>query len=422
MDKNYNFNFENRYNDPSVKVSSVIPNVNSCKESDLPAKPGNDKFYHTTDTNKFFYDWKGVRYQLNILGSSASDSEITKELEQIKADIAKLNPEEIDSLESKVNDAANKANAAATKAQEAAATVNDKASTEYVDNKFSTVKSITNVETVENGYTIVLSDGSSLSVKNGINGAKGETGEKGADGKSFTYDMFTPEQLESLKGAKGDQGETGPVGPQGPQGPQGLQGEKGADGAGLTDEDRTKLEKLDTLSEGTFPTLNDNGDSNDDGTAGYATIDKVIAYIDEVLKKNDSETVSAKHYAYINACSLDATSLTDATVFHEYELNETGETTYELKSAEELQMYNADTGEESDTVRFTVDIPVGYSISYLGLYNDASHIYDPNPFEVNPKCATKTIGGVTYNSYSRLGQNTNIALGAAKWKITIKKN
>ena len=92
MDKNYNFNFENRYNDPSVKVSSVIPNVNSCKESNLPAKPGNDKFYHTTDTNKFFYDWKGVRYQLNILGSSASDSEIAKELEQIKADIAKLNP------------------------------------------------------------------------------------------------------------------------------------------------------------------------------------------------------------------------------------------------------------------------------------------------------------------------------------------
>lgn len=38
---------------------------------------------------------------------------------------------------------------------------------------------------------------------------KGEKGDKGEDGQSFTFDMFTPEQLQSLKGDKGDKGDKG---------------------------------------------------------------------------------------------------------------------------------------------------------------------------------------------------------------------
>lgn len=30
------------------------------------------RFYHTTDSNKFFYDWKGTRYELNIFGGGGS--------------------------------------------------------------------------------------------------------------------------------------------------------------------------------------------------------------------------------------------------------------------------------------------------------------------------------------------------------------
>ncbi|MFY9090270.1 hypothetical protein [Arcobacter aquimarinus] len=38
---------------------------------------------------------------------------------------------------------------------------------------------------------------------------KGEKGDKGEDGQSFTFDMFSPEQLQSLKGDKGDRGQDG---------------------------------------------------------------------------------------------------------------------------------------------------------------------------------------------------------------------
>lgn len=43
-------------------------------------------------------------------------------------------------------------------------------------------------------------------------GAPGAPGAPGKDGKSFTYDMFTSEQLEALKGPRGEQGPPGPPG------------------------------------------------------------------------------------------------------------------------------------------------------------------------------------------------------------------
>lgn len=54
--------------------------------------------------------------------------------------------------------------------------------------------------------------------RNGIDGINGEQGIQGIqgppgkDGKSFTYDMFTQEQLIALKGPKGDPGPPGPPG------------------------------------------------------------------------------------------------------------------------------------------------------------------------------------------------------------------
>ena len=429
-DKNYNYNFENRYNDPAIKVSSGILNMNSCKEVDLPETIGKDKFYHTTDTNKFFYDWNGVRYQLNVLNGGGSSDELAKELEQIKADIAKLDPEKIDALEGKVNDAVSKAQDAATKAQDAAATVSDKASTEYVDNKFSTVKSITNVETVENGYTLVLSDGSSLSVKNGADGAKGETGEKGADGKSFTYDMFTPEQLESLKGEKGDRGESGP------QGPQGIQGEKGADGAGLTDEDRTKLEKLDTLSEGTFPTLNDTGDSNNDGTAGYATIDKVTAYIDEVLKKKDSGVIESKDYVYISGSRYidDQTTPTPIYAMNCFEIDADAldeNKGIEIISGKEIGGFYDNEDPNSTATNFcqifAIDVPDGYDVEcYVWEPQNLSYSTVIDPIMSNPRYSQKLYGDKTYNCYVRTVKNVydetdEIIGGTARRKIVLKK-
>ncbi|MDU4965511.1 MAG: hypothetical protein E6X37_02375 [Veillonella parvula] len=43
----------------------------------------------------------------------------------------------------------------------------------------------------------------------GIQGIQGPPGPPGKDGKSFTYDMFTQEQLEGLKGPRGEQGPPG---------------------------------------------------------------------------------------------------------------------------------------------------------------------------------------------------------------------
>ena len=43
----------------------------------------------------------------------------------------------------------------------------------------------------------------------GIQGPPGPPGAPGKDGKSFTYDMFTSEQLEALKGPRGEQGPPG---------------------------------------------------------------------------------------------------------------------------------------------------------------------------------------------------------------------
>lgn len=49
----------------------------------------------------------------------------------------------------------------------------------------------------------------------GIQGIQGPPGAPGKDGKSFTYDMFTSEQLEALKGPRGEQGPPGQPGPKG---------------------------------------------------------------------------------------------------------------------------------------------------------------------------------------------------------------
>lgn len=48
-----------------------------------------------------------------------------------------------------------------------------------------------------------------LNGEQGLQGIQGPPGAPGKDGKSFTYDMFTSEQLEALKGPRGEQGPPG---------------------------------------------------------------------------------------------------------------------------------------------------------------------------------------------------------------------
>jgi len=144
MNKNLNYNYENR----SVsRTTSVLANVEmvSCKKADLSRlKVTNDNFYHTTDTNEFFYDWGGKRNKLNVLGG---DQNIQSEIDKIKDSVAKLDTKKMDSLEAKVNtavqtvngvksdvaDAVQKVNEASKTAQDAANAVTDKASKSDID-------------------------------------------------------------------------------------------------------------------------------------------------------------------------------------------------------------------------------------------------------------------------------------------------
>lgn len=64
----------------------------------------------------------------------------------------------------------------------------------------------------------------------GIQGPPGPPGAPGKDGKSFTYDMFTSEQLENLKGPRGEPGTPGQRGADGERGPQGVPGPPGPKG------------------------------------------------------------------------------------------------------------------------------------------------------------------------------------------------
>lgn len=85
-----------------------------------------------------------------------------------------------------------------------------------------------------------------LNGEQGLQGIQGPPGPPGKDGKSFTYDMFTSEQLEALKGPKGEPGTPGQRGADGERGPQGVPGQPGPKGEPFKFSDFTQ-EQLNAL-------------------------------------------------------------------------------------------------------------------------------------------------------------------------------
>ena len=69
MEKNYNYNYENRaQSKSSVHFSNV--ELASCTSSVLKKRPvSNGMLWHTTDTNEFYFDWDGKRAKLNVSGN-----------------------------------------------------------------------------------------------------------------------------------------------------------------------------------------------------------------------------------------------------------------------------------------------------------------------------------------------------------------
>ena len=160
-------------------------------------KPMHGRMYYTTDTHEFFFDFDGSRIPLNMTGDNA---DIEKALQQINDKIAQLDPSNIDKLSEQVNKAVSDVKTAqeeikqaksdvanaVKKAEDAAAAVSSKVDQSYVDNKvkdlatqssvtelqnqLNQIKTVSSVETTEDGYTLTLSDGTQLFLKNGKDG------------------------------------------------------------------------------------------------------------------------------------------------------------------------------------------------------------------------------------------------------------
>lgn len=166
MEKNYNYNYENRSQGQKLPVGYSNLGVSSCTSKVLKKNPViNGSLWHTTDTNEFYYDWNGERTKLNLTGDNAS---ISEELKKIKEDIAKLNPDavqqKVNELETKVNTAVSTvdtlkvevdsavkdAKDASQVAQDAASQVANKADVSYVNNAIAGKADASVVTTLQN--------------------------------------------------------------------------------------------------------------------------------------------------------------------------------------------------------------------------------------------------------------------------------
>ena len=142
MEKNYNYNYENRSQGQKLPIGYSNLGVSSCTSTVLDKSPvTNGSLWHTTDNNEFYYDWNGKRIKLNLTGDNAS---ISAELEKIKDSIKNLDPDAVKDivkeLETKVNSAVSTVNTlkitvedAAKVAQDAAAQVENKADASKVN-------------------------------------------------------------------------------------------------------------------------------------------------------------------------------------------------------------------------------------------------------------------------------------------------
>lgn len=482
MEKNYNYNFENRSKAKKTTVVSGNLSIYSCTASELKKNPvSNGRFWHTTDTNEFYYDWDGKRTKLSLTGDSDS---INAEIAKIKADIAKLDPDavqqKVDTLEGKVNtavstvnslkkdvdSAVSSANSASQAAQDAAAQVANKVDANYVDNAIASIEL-----------------------------TPGPKGDKGDKGDAFTYDDFTPDQLAALKGADGKDGQNGKdgvdgqngadgkdgatpeigdngnwyingtdtgvkaAGVNGADGQNGVDGQNGADGKsafdiakengfvgteaewleslkgeGLSAEDKAKIDSIPSdLSTGSFPGSS-TVDSPTATSNGFATVQDVMDYVNALIEKKKDELAPSgevKDYIYVNGVSYtdDNVLPTPGTI---YDMN-----CYEISDvliSDGLKVYvgpeilGFDEGDPTTTIYsevFSVDVPTGYSIEVHNWDSDNNKWFDAvQPMVSNPKQATKLYGGKTYNCFVRkLDNNFNDALPVnVRYKIIINKN
>jgi hypothetical protein len=137
-------------------------------------------------------------------------------------------------------------------------------------------------------------------------------------------------------------------------------------------------------------------------------------------KKDELEpVVSGTPYAYITGYGLND-AVTDITQFNQFALNEDGDTVIEFYGSQELPLYDQNDN-ELPCLKVTIDIPTDYAITELYLWNAITNAYQETTFGQNLRYSTRTIGGVTYNSYARGPVNSISPRGTTQYKIKITK-
>ena len=482
MEKNYNYNYENRSQGQKLPVGYSNLGVSSCTSKVLKKNPViNGSLWHTTDTNEFYYDWNGERTKLNLTGDSTT---VLAEIAKIKADVAKLNPDAIESkinaatskaqeavndakaavdrvngIEGSVNDAITAANnavdaakAAAETANTAAAGIDDKiagkADVSKVDALEGTLGNKADVDTVNtlsgkvDGLESTLTEkANSADVESAINTAV--AGKADADAvKALETAVAEKVSQDAFNGMKNTVDAIKI--PEVPTKVSAFTNDSGyitrldIEGDLLSPEDKAALEAIKDLGAsdvetGTFPS----GQDVENTTApsdGLTTVQDVINYVNAFFeKKKDELTPSGvvKDYLYVNGVSYtdDNVLPTPGTI---YDMN-----CYEISDAlisDGLKVYvgpeilGFNDGDPTTTIYsevFSVDVPTGYSIEVHNWDSDNNKWFDAFLLMMSkPKQARKLYGGKAYNCFVRkLDNNFTEALPVnVRYKIIINKN
>ena len=470
MKKNYNYNYVNRQTAQKSAIELSAVELYSCTSSVLKKTAvTNGRIWHTTDTNEFYYDWAGKRSKLNVTGDSAA---VTAEINKLKKQVADLSPENISRLETTVNNAVStintlktsvnnavtKANNAAQTAQNAAAQVANKVNasdlaTVATTGKYSdlknkpTIPSKTSQLTNDSGFltehqpltdyakkTEIPSKTSQLTNDSGFLTEHQPLTEyaKKTDLDSYAKesdldDYAKKTEIPSVAGLASEQwvSEQGYLTSHQDISGKADKSELPSKVSDLTnDAGFITVNDLPDVTEGAFPEV-DASDPDDPTLAetdGFATVQDVMDYVNALFEKKKDEltpVVPTTPYAYITGYGLSDTA-TDITQFNPFELNESGDTVIEFYGPQELPLYDQNDN-ELPSLKVTMDIPTGYEITDFKLWNAITNEYQDTTYGQNLRYSTRTIGGVTYNSFSRGPVDAIPSRGKTQYKIIITK-
>ena len=464
MKKNYNYAYVNRTSRPKPHIDFTNMERADCTASVLKSSPvANDRLWHTTDTNEFYFDWNGKRSKLNVTGDNAA---MAAEIAKIKADMANLNPDEvgkkIKALETKVNAAAKNAQNAQTSAQTAAqaaqtaaSQVSKKADKTYVDNNFAKKSDIPDISGKANKSYV----DNNFAKKTDIPSLTGYATQQWVENKNYLTEH------QSLEGyAKISDIPEIPTIPEVPTNVSAFTNDAGyltehqdiSGKADITYVDETFAAKddipevpenvsafnndagyLTEVEVGTFPSGEDIEEPTTDAD-GYAKVQDIMNYVNALIEKKKDELAPGDSADYIYVSGVRMASVSDNPQPEPiYQMNcfeiDNDVLTNGIMVVAGPEINGFYDGDDSPTTTyaqlFSVDVPSGYTIEVHGWNEqgtDEDHWYHAvQPMSPNPRYTTKQYGGKTYNCYVRTEEDfygEGVAKPADKYLIIINKN